>query len=115
MKNGRKERGNLGGNPNFVHNTLTSLQKNAFLAILSLQLTKIGAKVLGQNTTKKKFPGKCKFFGKIMGIYHLKRSGSHDDLLSRGNNVIAPGQAYGQLITMNLPESFRFYTNCYRE
>ena len=33
---------------------------------------------------------------------------SHDDLLSRGNNVIAPGQAHGQLITMNLSEFVSF-------
>ena len=33
---------------------------------------------------------------------------SHDDLLSRGNNIIAPGQARGQLITMNLSEFVSF-------
>ena len=36
-------------------------------------------------------------------------SRSHDDLLSRGNNFIAPGQAHRHL------NSFSFYTNCYRE
>ena len=35
-------------------------------------------------------------------------SGSHDDLLSRGNNFIAPGQAHRRL---NL---FSFCTNCDR-
>ena len=33
---------------------------------------------------------------------------SHDDLLSRGNNVIAPAQAHHQLITMNLSEFVSF-------
>ena len=41
---------------------------------------------------------------------------SHHDLLSQGNNVIAPGQGHRQLIIMTIYLiSFRFYTNCYRE
>ena len=36
-------------------------------------------------------------------------SRSHDDLLSRGNNFISPGQAHRHL------NSFSFCTNCYRE
>ena len=33
---------------------------------------------------------------------------SHDDLLSRGNNVTAPEQAHRQLITTNLSEFVSF-------
>ena len=48
-------------------------------------------------------PRTVNYLGTILSV----TSCSHDDVLSRGNNFIAPGQAHRDLVTMNLSEFVR--------